>query len=35
MTNKREYDTRLCIIMLISMALGTVLLITAKAIDTV
>jgi 4-hydroxybenzoate polyprenyltransferase len=33
MTNKYEYDTKLCIIMLISMILGAVLIIVAKAID--
>jgi hypothetical protein len=34
MTNKHGYDTKLCIIMIISMILGLGLVIIAKAIDT-
>lgn len=33
MTNKHGYDTKLCIIMTISMVLGSALVIVAKAID--
>lgn len=35
MTNKYGYDTRLCIIMTISMILGLLLVIIAKAIDAI